>query len=146
MGIVWGAPTGRWGSSSAWRLPAFTVPRISGRSGRSPQLTGSYAGTASEYLRYRWKARHENQRHLYVERLFRYCRHSSYFVDLILFFGFALLARQLWAGMVPLAMGLNFVLVIIPVHASFFSCGRHITRDGKDVYTGSLRVQEKPAR
>jgi hypothetical protein len=33
------------------------------------------------------------------------------FGDLLLFAGFGLLTRQLWPGMVPLAMGLNFALM-----------------------------------
>jgi len=33
------------------------------------------------------------------------------FGDLLLFAGFGLLTRQMWTGMVPLAMGLNFALM-----------------------------------
>jgi hypothetical protein len=33
------------------------------------------------------------------------------FGDLLLFAGFGLLTRQLWTGIVPLAMGLNFALM-----------------------------------
>jgi steroid 5-alpha reductase family enzyme len=84
-------------------------------------VIGSYVGTASEYSRHLWKARPENQGHLYTEGLFRYCRHINYFGDLLLFAGLGILTRQLWTGMVPLAMGLNFVLVIIPAHDAYLA-------------------------
>ena len=84
-------------------------------------LTGSYLGTASEYARYVWKARPENQGHLYEEGLFQYSRHINYFGDLLLFGGFAVLTRQVWAGIVPLIMGLNFVLFLIPAHDAYLA-------------------------
>ena len=82
---------------------------------------GSWAGTASEHARHRWKARPENQGRLYTEGLFSYCRHINYFGDLLLFAGFALLTRQAWTGIVPLAMGLNFAFVIIPAHDAYLA-------------------------
>jgi len=84
-------------------------------------ISGSYVGTASEYSRHLWKARPENQGHLYTEGLFRYCRHINYFGDLLLFSGCGLLTRQLWTGIVPLAMGLNFALVVIPAHDAYLA-------------------------
>jgi len=84
-------------------------------------IAGSYIGTASEHSRYIWKARPENQGHLYTEGLFRYSRHINYFGDLLLFGGCAVLTRQLWTGIVPLAMGLNFALVIIPAHDAYLA-------------------------
>jgi protein-S-isoprenylcysteine O-methyltransferase Ste14 len=78
-------------------------------------------GTASEHSRYIWKARPENQGHLYTEGLFSYSRHINYFGDLLLFGGWAVLTRQLWTGIVPLAMGLNFALVIIPAHDAYLA-------------------------
>ena len=84
-------------------------------------LTGSYIGTASEYSRHIWKARSENQGHLYVEGLFKYARHINYFGDLLLFLGFAILTNQLWTVFVPLGMGLNFVLMIIPAHDAYLA-------------------------
>ncbi len=70
-------------------------------------LTGSYVGTASERSRHVWKARPENQGRLYTEGLFSYSRHVNYFGDLLVFGGWAVLTRQPWTGMVPLAMGLT---------------------------------------
>jgi protein-S-isoprenylcysteine O-methyltransferase Ste14 len=82
---------------------------------------GSYLGTASEHARHVWKARPENQGRLYTEGLFRYSRHINYFGDLLVFGGCALLTRQWWTGIVPLAMGLNFALVIIPAHDAYLA-------------------------
>lgn len=84
-------------------------------------FVGSYVGTTSEYSRHLWKARPENQGHLYTEGLFRYCRHINYFGDLLLFCGFGIFTRQLWTGIVPLAMGLNFVLFLIPAHDAYLA-------------------------
>jgi steroid 5-alpha reductase family enzyme len=72
---------------------------------------GSVIGTASEHARHVWKARPENRGRLCTEGLFRCSRHINYFGDLLLFAGFGLLTRQMWTGMVPLAMGLNFALM-----------------------------------
>ena len=84
-------------------------------------LTGSYLGTGSEYSRHVWKARPENQGHLYTEGLFQYSRHINYFGDLLLFGGFAMLTRQAWTGVVPLAMALSFVLLLIPAHDAYLA-------------------------
>jgi protein-S-isoprenylcysteine O-methyltransferase Ste14 len=84
-------------------------------------IAGSYIGTASEHSRYIWKARPENQGHLYTEGLFSLSRHINYFGDLLLFGGCAVLTRQLCTGMVPLAMGLNFAFVIIPAHDAYLA-------------------------
>jgi protein-S-isoprenylcysteine O-methyltransferase Ste14 len=84
-------------------------------------MAGSYIGTVSECSRHRWKARPENQGHLYTEGLFSYSRHVNYLGDLLLFGGCGVLTRQLWTGVVPLAMGLNFALVIIPAHDAYLA-------------------------
>ena len=77
-------------------------------------VIGSYLNTGSEYLRYLWKLRPENQGHLYTRGLFRYSMHINYFGDLLLFSGFALLIHRLWAGIVPLLMLAGFVFFNIP--------------------------------
>jgi len=84
-------------------------------------VAGSYIGTASEHSRHVWKTRPENRGHLYTEGLFRYSRHINYFGDLLLFGGCAVLTRQLWTGIVPLAMGLNFAFAIIPAHDAYLA-------------------------
>ena len=82
---------------------------------------GSWIGTASEHARHLWKARPENQGRLYTEGLFSYSRHINYFADLLLFAGLGALTWQWWTGIVPLAMGLNFVFVIIPAHDAYLA-------------------------
>ena len=84
-------------------------------------VAGSYVGTASEYARHLWKALPANQGHLYTGGLFRYSRHINYFGDLLLFLGCGILTGQLWTGIVPLAMGVNFALVIIPAHDAYLA-------------------------
>ena len=84
-------------------------------------VAGSYLGTASEYTRHLWKFDAENHGHLYTGGLFRYSRHINYFGDLLLFLGCGILTRQLWTVIVPLAMGLNFALVIIPAHDAYLA-------------------------
>ena len=84
-------------------------------------VAGSYLGTASEYSRHLWKNRPENRGHLYTKGLFRYSRHVNYFGDLLLFTGLAILTGQVWAGFVPLAMGVNFVFVLIPAHDAYLA-------------------------
>jgi protein-S-isoprenylcysteine O-methyltransferase Ste14 len=84
-------------------------------------VAGSYVGTASEHSRHIWKARPENEGHLYTEGLFSYSRHINYFGDLLVFAGCAMLTRQPWTGIVPLAMGLNFALVIVPAHDAYLA-------------------------
>lgn len=84
-------------------------------------VAGSYIGTASEFSRHVWKARPENKGRLYTGGLFQHSRHINYFADLLLFGGCAVLTRQLWTGIVPLAMGLNFVFTIIPAHDAYLA-------------------------
>ena len=48
-------------------------------------------------------------------------RHTDEVGDLLLFGGCAMLTRQPWTGIVPLAMGLNFGLVIIPAHDAYLA-------------------------
>ena len=99
--------------------------------------TGSYVGTASEYTRHLWKAAPENQGHLYTGGLFRYSRHINYFGDLLIFLGCGILTGQLWTVVVPLAMGLNFALVIIPAHDAYLA-----TRYGAEFHEYARRTKK----
>lgn len=84
-------------------------------------VAGSYVGTVSEYSRHIWKVLPGNQGHLYTEGLFKYARHVNYFGDLLLFGGCAILTRQLWTGIVPLVMCLNFIFILIPAHDAYLA-------------------------
>jgi len=82
-------------------------------------LLGSYLGTRSELSRYIWKAKPANKGHLYTQGLFRYARHINYLGDVVLFTGFALITRDPWMLIVPLAMTVSFVLMVIPAHDAY---------------------------
>ena len=97
---------------------------------------GSWIGTASEHARHHWKARPENRGRLYTGGLFRLSRHVNYLGDLLLFAGFAVITRQMWAGIVPVAMGLNFVFVIIPAHDAYLAA-----RYGRDFEAYARRTK-----
>ena len=84
-------------------------------------IAGSYIGTVSETARHTWTARPEIRGHLYTDGLFGYSRHINYFGDLLLFARWAVLTRRMWTGVVPLAMALNFALVIIPAHDAYLA-------------------------
>jgi len=111
-------------ASAAWLT--FSAPMESNR-------PGSPGGTASEHARHIWKARPENLGHLYAEGLFSYSRHVNYSGDLLVFGGCAMLTRQPWTGIVPLAMGLNFALLIIPAHDAYLAAryGSEFDRDAR---------------
>jgi protein-S-isoprenylcysteine O-methyltransferase Ste14 len=75
---------------------------------------GSFLNSGSELQRKAWKARPENQGHLYTGGLFRLSRHVNYFGDVVLFSGFAVLTRSPWAAAVPLLMAVMFVFLHVP--------------------------------
>lgn len=84
-------------------------------------LLGSYLGTRSELSRHIWRAKPANKGHLYTQGLFRYARHINYLGDVVLFSGFALITRDPWMLIVPLAMTVSFVLMVIPAHDAYLA-------------------------
>ena len=78
-------------------------------------LFGSYLNTASEYLRKIWKENAENKGKLYTGGLFRYSIHINYFGDFVLFTGFAMITRNIFAFVFPLLMFCGFVFINIPM-------------------------------
>ncbi len=77
-------------------------------------IAGSYLNTWSEYQRQQFKSDSANKGRLYTQGLFGISRNINYFGDVVLFSGLALVTGQLSLLVIPLAMGLNFVLFIIP--------------------------------
>ena len=77
-------------------------------------LCGSFLHSTSEFQRYTWKQRAENQGHLYTEGLFRYSMHMNYFGDVLIFTGLALVTRVPLMLIIPLCMALNFTIYLIP--------------------------------
>jgi len=75
---------------------------------------GSFLNTVSEFQRKRWKSKPEHKGHLYTGGLFSLSMHINYFGDAVLFTGFALLTRSMWALLIPAVMITLFLSVHIP--------------------------------
>ncbi|WP_430788514.1 methyltransferase family protein [Virgibacillus flavescens] len=82
-------------------------------------LTGSLINTGSEVLRHQWKKDSQNKKKLYTGCLFRYAIHINYFGDFVWVSGFALLTRNLWAGLIPVFLGIMFIFLNIPQHDQY---------------------------
>jgi protein-S-isoprenylcysteine O-methyltransferase Ste14 len=77
-------------------------------------FTGSFLNTWSEFQRQQFKSDPTNLGRLYTYGLFRISRNINYFGDVVLFSGLALVTGRFSMLVIPLFMGLNFVLFIIP--------------------------------
>jgi protein-S-isoprenylcysteine O-methyltransferase Ste14 len=78
-------------------------------------VLGSSTNTISECLRCMWKKKPENKGLLYTGGLFKLSRHINYFGDVVLFLGFAMVTRSVWAYIIPAAMFVLFIFVNIPM-------------------------------
>ncbi|WP_233531834.1 DUF1295 domain-containing protein [Paenibacillus alkalitolerans] len=79
-------------------------------------VSGSMINTLSEMLRNQWKKDERNKGKLYTGGLFKYSIHINYFGDVLWVCGFALLTRNIWAGLIPLFLFFMFVFLYIPEH------------------------------
>ncbi|MDQ0114094.1 DUF1295 domain-containing protein [Paenibacillus harenae] len=79
-------------------------------------LGGSIINSLSEILRDAWKKDSSNKGKLYTGGLFKYAIHINYFGDLVWVSGFALLTRNIWSIIIPLALFCLFAFYNIPVH------------------------------
>lgn len=77
-------------------------------------LLGAYLNTGSELQRKRFKEYPANKGKLYTRGLFRLARHINYFGDVLWVGAWALLTRNVWAAIIPVALFLGFVLFFIP--------------------------------
>jgi steroid 5-alpha reductase family enzyme len=77
-------------------------------------LAGSYLNTGAEWQRRRFKDRPENQGVLYTQGLFRYARHINYFGDTLWVTAWAVLTRNMWSFIIPVALAAAFVFAFIP--------------------------------
>jgi steroid 5-alpha reductase family enzyme len=84
-------------------------------------LIGSYLNSVSEYLRYSWKKNTANAGHLYTGGLFKYAIHINYFGDMVLFTGLAAVAHQTGLLFIPFAMGVIFILILIPLKENYLN-------------------------
>ncbi len=77
-------------------------------------LFGSYLNTASEWQRKRFKENPEHGGLLYTEGLFSWARHINYFGDTLWVLGWAMVTRNLWSLLVPIAITAAFLFAFIP--------------------------------
>lgn len=77
-------------------------------------VLGSALNTGSEVARRRFKHDPSNRGRLYTRGPFRLVRHPNYLGDLLWVSGWALLTRNPWAALIPLALFSGFVFLFIP--------------------------------
>jgi protein-S-isoprenylcysteine O-methyltransferase Ste14 len=77
-------------------------------------LVGSYFNTGAEWQRKRFKDEPKNRGKLYTQGLFRYARHINYFGDTLWVTAWAILTRNIWSFIIPLALAAAFVFAFIP--------------------------------
>jgi protein-S-isoprenylcysteine O-methyltransferase Ste14 len=77
-------------------------------------LVGSYFNTGAEWQRKRFKDKPENQGKLYTQGLFRYARHINYFGDTLWVTAWAILTRNNWSFIIPVALAAAFLFAFIP--------------------------------
>jgi protein-S-isoprenylcysteine O-methyltransferase Ste14 len=77
-------------------------------------LVGSYLNTGAEWQRKRFKDKPANQGVLYTQGLFRYARHINYFGDTLWVTAWAVLTRNIWSVIIPVALAAAFVFAFIP--------------------------------
>ena len=82
-------------------------------------IAGSTLNSASEYLRHAWKKKKENIGKIYTEGLFKYARHINYFGDILIFTGFAAMARQIELMIIPACMAAFFTVILIPLKENY---------------------------
>lgn len=104
-------------------------------------LVGSFLNLWPEYTRHVWKSDPRNKGRLYVEGLFRFCRHINYFGEVLSFVGFALVTAALWNLWVPAVMGVGMALVSVPELDAYLARKYHIEWDA---YTKAVTCQMFP--
>ncbi len=77
-------------------------------------LVGSYFNTGGEWQRKRFKDKQKNQGKLYTQGLFSYARHINYFGDTLWVTAWAVLTRNTWSLIIPVALAAAFVFAFIP--------------------------------
>ncbi len=78
-------------------------------------LLGSYLNTASEWQRHYWKQKAENKGKLYTQGLFKHAIHINYLGDGLIFTGLVIITRNTEPLFIPVAMMLNFIIILIPL-------------------------------
>lgn len=78
-------------------------------------LVGSLINTMADYQRFAWKEKIENKGRLYTRGLFKYAMHINYFGDSVMYIGLALIAREWVCLYVAVGIGVNFIVLQIPM-------------------------------
>lgn len=100
-------------------------------------LLGSYLNTWSEIQRKRFKDDPANKGKLFTGGLFRYARHINYFGDTLWAAGWAMVTRNLWSAIIPVALAAGFILFFIP------SLSGHLKEKYGDQYDEWARTTKK---
>lgn len=77
-------------------------------------LLGCTLNSGGEIMRHRWKVNPENKGKLYTGGFFRYSRHINYFGDLLWLTGYALVSKNWYAAIVPVALFCFFAFYNAP--------------------------------
>ncbi len=99
----------------------FTAGTIKFTAGRTETagiivlLIGVIISLLSEYQRISWLSNLVNSGKLYKGGLFRLTRHINYFGEVIIFTGFALITKSVWAYTIPVTLIIVFSMVNIPM-------------------------------
>ncbi len=83
--------------------------------GLSLYLVGSMINTMADYQRFAWKRKSENYGRLYTRGLFQYAMHINYFGDSVMYIGMALITREWMCLYVAIGIGVNFIILQIPM-------------------------------
>ena len=84
-------------------------------------VLGSCVNTVAELQRKRFKARPENQGKLYTEGLFAVVRHPNYLGDVLWALGWAVLAHNFVAFVIPAVAAAGFIFKFIPELSAYLS-------------------------
>ena len=77
-------------------------------------VAGCVLNSVGEILRDRWKRKPENKGKIYTRGFFKYSRHINYFGDLLWVTAYALIAKNLFAGIIPLLLFFFFAFYNAP--------------------------------
>lgn len=105
----------------AYSTFSFTGASISALTGKTETAgivifaVGLLINFFSELQRFLWKGKEGNKNKLYHGGLFRLSRHINYFGDVIMFIGFAMITRNVWAYIIPLTLVIAYGFVNIPM-------------------------------
>jgi protein-S-isoprenylcysteine O-methyltransferase Ste14 len=111
VGVLYGALVymfSLWGSLASYSIGVIETI------GGMLFVSGSWVNTQSDFQRYIWKKKPENDGHLYTGGLFRYAMHINFLGDIVMFVGYALVTHNTMSFIPVTAILLNFIVLQIP--------------------------------